>query len=87
MSVVHDGTLRTFREDVFHSRAGDRGLAPVYRDVPYGHSGFGQTDLWLPIANTPFQKSDRSNFESADAAIGRLRRGVSADEAHETYNR
>ncbi len=51
---------------------------PFNGDIPYVHSEQKQTDLWLPLAYNPNQKTDRTNFESGDAAIGRLRDGVSA---------
>ena len=50
---------------------------PFEGDIPYDHSGFRQTDLWLPAAYSVKNKTDRTDFESADAAIGRLKRGVS----------
>ncbi len=50
---------------------------PFEGDVPYEHTGFKQTDVWLPAGYTSKQKSDRTNFDSADA-IGRLRPGLSA---------
>lgn len=52
---------------------------PFDGDIPYTHSEFKRTDIWLPAAHTENQKTDRSDdFESADAVIGRLRDGVSA---------
>jgi putative ABC transport system permease protein len=52
---------------------------PFDGDIPYTHSEFKRTDIWLPAAYTAKQRTDRTdNFESADAAIGRLRDGVSA---------
>ena len=55
---------------------------PFDGDIPYTHSESGQTDIWLPAGYTVHQKTARAdNFESADAAIGRLRNGVSASEA------
>jgi len=50
---------------------------PFEGDIPYDHSGFRQTDIWLPAAYSVKDKTDRTNFESADAAIGRLKNGVS----------
>ncbi len=50
---------------------------PLNGDIPYGQTEFRQTDIWLPMASTLGQKTDRTNFGSADAAIGRLRNGVS----------
>ena len=54
---------------------------PFAGDFPYAHSGFKQTDIWLPLAYTAKAKTDRSYFESADAAIGRLRDGIPAASA------
>ncbi|MDQ2841374.1 MAG: ABC transporter permease [Acidobacteriota bacterium] len=56
---------------------------PSDNDIPYAHSGFAQTDVWLPLAYTADQKSNRKDFASGDAAIGRLRRGVSAPAAQQ----
>ncbi len=53
---------------------------PSQGDVPYEHSEAKQTDIWLPAAYTPDQKTNRINFDSADA-IGRLRNGISRAEA------
>jgi len=51
---------------------------PFDADIPYTHSEFKRTDIWLPAAYTAKQRTDRTDdFESADAAIGRLRDGVS----------
>jgi putative ABC transport system permease protein len=50
---------------------------PFEGDIPYDHSGFRQTDIWLPAAYSVKDKTDRTNLESADAAIGRLKSGVS----------
>jgi predicted permease len=51
---------------------------PSNGDIPNVHSQFKQTDIWLPRVLTASQATDRANFESTDAAIGRLREGVSA---------
>ncbi len=48
---------------------------PFENDVPYEHSSFKQTDIWLPAAYSAQQETDRVNFDSGDA-IGRLREGV-----------
>jgi putative ABC transport system permease protein len=53
---------------------------PFAGDVPYENTGFQQTDIWLPAAYTPGQKSNRTNFDDADA-IARLKPGVSAHAA------
>ena len=50
---------------------------PFEGDIPYDHSGFRQTDVWLPVEYSVKDKTDRTNFESVDAAIGRLKNGVS----------
>jgi predicted permease len=54
---------------------------PFDGDIPYTHSEFRQTDIWLPVAIAANRRTDRVNFESVDAAVGRLRDGVSAAEA------
>jgi predicted permease len=54
---------------------------PYDGDIPYAQSGFKQTEIWLPMAHSAAQKTDRTNFGSADAAIGRLRDGISAASA------
>lgn len=51
---------------------------PFDGDIPYGSSGARQTDIWLPIAHTPSQKTNRAECGSVDAVIGRLRPGVPA---------
>ena len=50
---------------------------PYNGDIPYTSSEIQQTDVWLPLAYTAGQRVDRVNFQSPDAAIGRLRPGVS----------
>lgn len=54
---------------------------PFEGDIPYGMSGFKRTDLWLPVAQSAKEKTDRTDFASNDATIGRLRRGVSVAQA------
>ena len=49
---------------------------PFDGDIPYEHSGFRQTDIWLPAAYTNAQKTNRIHFDSA-VAIARLRDSVS----------
>jgi putative ABC transport system permease protein len=56
---------------------------PLDGDIPYARSGFARTDIWLPLTYSTAQKKNRKNFPSADAAIGRLRDGVSAASAQE----
>ncbi len=51
---------------------------PEEGDIPEAHSGFRQTDLWLPLTYTNAEQKDRKDFSSGDAAIGRLRSGISA---------
>jgi predicted permease len=54
---------------------------PFEGDIPYGMSDFGKTEIWIPVALTAAQKTDRVNFQNADAVIGRLRPGVTAKQA------
>ncbi len=54
---------------------------PFEGDVPYGKANYGRAEIWAPLALSTREKSDRVNFSSADAAIGRLRPGVSARQA------
>lgn len=49
---------------------------PFDGDIPYEHSAYKQTDVWLPAAYQPAQKTNRTEFASANA-IARLRDGVS----------
>ncbi len=49
---------------------------PKAGDVPYIH-GFHRTELWAPLALDAKQKTDRTNFRVSNAAIARLRPGVS----------
>ena len=49
---------------------------PFEGDVPYESSEFRQTNIWLPAAYTPKQKTDRVNMTNGNA-IARLRPGVS----------
>jgi predicted permease len=51
---------------------------PYNGDIPYVSFESKQTDIWLPWILSLSEKTDRVNFRSADAAIGRLRDGVSA---------
>ena len=67
--------LNRERYTVIGVMPGDFGY-PRDGDVPYEHTAFRQTDIWLPAAYTARQKTDRVNFASADA-VGRLRPGVS----------
>ncbi|HEY7306693.1 MAG TPA: ABC transporter permease [Bryobacteraceae bacterium] len=54
---------------------------PFEGDIPYGMTGFKRTDLWLPVALSAKEKTDRTTFASNDATIGRLRPGVSVAQA------
>ncbi len=54
---------------------------PFEGDVPYGMADFGNTELWAPLALSAREKTDRVNFTSTEATIGRLRPGVSAGQA------
>jgi putative ABC transport system permease protein len=54
---------------------------PYNGDIPFATSELQQTDIWLPMTYTPAQKTDRVNFQSPDAAIGRLRPGTSISAA------
>ena len=53
---------------------------PFAGDVPYENTGFPQTDIWLPAAYNPAQKTNRTNFDEADA-LARLKPGVSSHAA------
>ena len=46
---------------------------PFDGDIPYVAPGFGQTDVWAPLAIAAGAKTDRINFNAADAAVARLR--------------
>ncbi len=54
---------------------------PFNGDIPNDHSEFQRTELWLPFVCSANRCSDRVNFASIDAAVGRLRPGVSASQA------
>jgi predicted permease len=54
---------------------------PFRGDIPFGQVEFRQTDIWLPFALTGKQKTVRDMPIDTDAAIGRLRPGVSASTA------
>ncbi len=55
---------------------------PFEGDIPYGMSDFGRTDIWIPMALSVKEKTDRVNFlDSADAVIGRLHPGVTVKQA------
>ncbi len=58
---------------------------PFAGDIPYEQSEFKQTDIWLPVAYSLKQKTDRINFDSADA-IARLRDGISIGAAQAELN-
>ncbi len=52
---------------------------PHDNDYPYGLPNLKRTDIWIPVALSPKQELER-NF-STDAAIGRLRPGVTLRQA------
>ncbi len=52
---------------------------PHQNDFPFAMAMLKNTEIWIPAALTPQQQSDR--LHSADAAIGRLRPGVSLQRA------
>ncbi|MDQ2776797.1 MAG: ABC transporter permease [Acidobacteriota bacterium] len=54
---------------------------PFEGDIPYVAPGFGQTDIWAPLALSAGEKTDRVNFQGADAAVARLRPGASLQQA------
>ncbi len=54
---------------------------PFRGDIPYGQNEFKQTDIWLPAALTAREKTVRDMSGDIDAAIGRLRPGVSPSAA------
>jgi putative ABC transport system permease protein len=52
---------------------------PHENDFPFARATLKRTEIWIPAALTPQQQSDR--LHSADAAIGRLRPGVTLQQA------
>jgi putative ABC transport system permease protein len=52
---------------------------PHESDFPFARATLKRTEIWIPAALTPQQQSDR--MHSADAAIGRLRPGVTLQQA------
>ncbi len=54
---------------------------PFDGDIPLVRPGFRQTEVWIPLGLNAAQKTDRVNFDNVDAAIGRLRPGVSVKQA------
>ena len=52
---------------------------PHETDFPYARATLKRTEIWIPAALTPQQQSDR--MHGADAAIGRLRPGVTLQQA------
>jgi putative ABC transport system permease protein len=52
---------------------------PTNNDLPYGNSGVGTTNVWIPLALTPQQAADRDN-DSLNT-IARLKPGVSREVA------
>lgn len=53
---------------------------PGSADLPYGNAQVKTTEVWIPLALTAAQKAQRDNF-NADAAVARLRPGVSIRQA------
>lgn len=49
---------------------------PHQGDIPYANTS-ERTEIWIPMTITPREKTDRQNWGGADAAIGRLKPGVS----------
>jgi predicted permease len=49
--------------------------------IPLVRPRFRQTEVWIPLGLNAAQKTDRVNFDNVDAAIGRLRPGVSVEQA------
>jgi hypothetical protein len=54
---------------------------PFDGDIPLVAPGFRRTELWIPLALDAARKTDRRNFDNVDAALGRLRPGVSVKQA------
>ncbi len=54
---------------------------PFDGDIPLLTPGFRRTEVWVPLALSTAQKTDRTNFDNVDAAISRLRPGVSVEQA------
>jgi putative ABC transport system permease protein len=52
---------------------------PHENDFPFARATLKRTEIWIPAALTPQQQSDR--VHSVDAAIGRLRPGVTLQQA------
>jgi predicted permease len=53
---------------------------PGRADLPYGNAQVKTTQVWIPLALTPQQKAERDN-SNADAAVARLRTGVTLRQA------
>ncbi len=54
---------------------------PFEGDIPYGASHYGRTDLWVPMVVSGATRMDRSNPQSADAMIARLRGATTVRQA------
>jgi predicted permease len=55
---------------------------PFEGGIPYsGAMGIQRKDLWMPLALSDVQKTDRRAVDGGDAVIGRLGRGVSLQQA------
>jgi putative ABC transport system permease protein len=53
---------------------------PHRTEIPYGNADVKTTQVWIPLALTPQRKAERDNND-ADAAIARLRPGVTIRQA------
>jgi predicted permease len=53
---------------------------PFEGDIPYGAAHYGQSKVWIPLTMSNATRS-RVHFDSADGMIGRLRAGISAQQA------
>lgn len=58
---------------------------PGSADLPYGNAQVKTTQVWIPLALTPQQMAERDN-SNADAAIARLRTGVTLRQAQAELN-
>jgi hypothetical protein len=54
---------------------------PHEGDIPNAMAGVTETDVWIPLALSAKDKSDRADLPSGDAVIARLKPGVSVAQA------
>ncbi len=54
---------------------------PHQGDIPAAMAGVTETDVWIPLALSAKDKSDRVDMPSGDAVIGRLKPGISVAQA------